>query len=71
MPNEPFRVDTRGMRCPWPALRAARTLRDHLEIQLLADDPNAPAELRSLALEKGWMLKEEVTGQEISFHISR
>lgn len=59
------------MRCPWPALRAARMLREHEEILLLADDPAAPAELRSLAQEKGWMLTELAAGEGMSFHISR
>jgi tRNA 2-thiouridine synthesizing protein A len=71
MASDPFRVDTRGMRCPWPALRAARMLRDHSEILLLADDPIAPGELRSLAREKGWTLMEKMTGEGISFYISR
>lgn len=71
MESEPFRVDARGMRCPWPALRAARMLRDHPQILLLTDDPIAPGELRSLAQEKGWALTEKMAGEEISFHISR
>lgn len=71
MENEPFRVDARGMRCPWPALRAARMLRDHSKILLLADDPIAPGELRSLVQEKGWTMTEVRAGDEIVFHISR
>lgn len=59
------------MRCPWPALRAARMLREHAEILILADDPIAPGELRSLAEQRGWTLSELETDNGISFHISR
>jgi tRNA 2-thiouridine synthesizing protein A len=46
-------VDARGMRCPWPALRAARALRDHAEVEVIADDPAAARELAALARERG------------------
>lgn len=46
-------VDARGMRCPWPALRAARALRDSDSLDILADDPVAPRELAALAGELG------------------
>jgi tRNA 2-thiouridine synthesizing protein A len=45
-------IDARGMRCPWPAIRAARALRDlapGTEITVLADDPAAARELEQLA----------------------
>src|SRR3546814_963989 len=63
MENKALRVDVRGMRCPWPVLRAARMLRDHTEILILADDPAAPGELRSFAQERGWRLAEERIGE--------
>jgi tRNA 2-thiouridine synthesizing protein A len=46
-----IRVDARGMRCPWPAIRTARALRDHKgeEIEIWADDPAAARELALLA----------------------
>ncbi|MES2754938.1 MAG: sulfurtransferase TusA family protein [Pseudomonadota bacterium] len=43
-------IDARGMRCPWPALRAARALREHGIADILTDDPIAPAELAALAV---------------------
>lgn len=42
-------VDARGLKCPWPALRAARALREAAAIELLADDPAAPRELAAMA----------------------
>lgn len=45
-------IDARGLRCPWPALRLARALRqgEHPEpFEVLADDPNAEREMRAVA----------------------
>ncbi|MBB6427613.1 sulfurtransferase TusA family protein [Sphingopyxis sp. JAI128] len=47
-------VDARGMRCPWPALRLARAMRDATEVVLIADDPQAGREVAALAAEHGW-----------------
>lgn len=47
-------VNARGMKCPWPALRAARALRDAPAIVIEADDPIAESELRALAMARGW-----------------
>ena len=52
-------LDMRGMRCPWPALRVARALRqagvDEVVI-VVADDPAAPDEIAAVAIERGWRL---------------
>ncbi len=54
MDDTPLLIDARGMRCPWPAIRAARALRDHPgAIDIIADDPAAPTELASLAAAAG------------------
>ena len=45
-----IRIDARGMRCPWPAVRLARALRDGARrVEVLADDPQAPTELAAVA----------------------
>ena len=43
-------VDARGMRCPWPAIRMAKALREHPDavVEIVADDPAAEGELRSV-----------------------
>lgn len=44
------RIDARGLRCPWPTLRAGRALRTAREpIEIEADDPAAQRELNALA----------------------
>ncbi len=50
-------VDGRGLRCPWPALRLARAMREggvHATVRIVADDPAAPREIAALAAERGW-----------------
>lgn len=56
-------VDARGMRCPWPALRLARAMRDVPEVLLIADDPNAAREVAALAAEQGWAVTPESGGE--------
>lgn len=51
----PIRVDARGMRCPWPVIRLARSFRDGAEsVLILADDPIAPGEIAAAAAQQGW-----------------
>ena len=51
----PLRLDARGMRCPWPALRLARAMREQGgPVLILADDPIAPGEIAALAAIRGW-----------------
>ncbi|WP_120218561.1 sulfurtransferase TusA family protein [Sphingopyxis sp. FD7] len=52
-------VDARGMRCPWPALRLARAMREAEAVLLIADDPNAGREIAALAAEHGWAVADE------------
>ncbi|SNS51757.1 tRNA 2-thiouridine synthesizing protein A [Sphingomonas laterariae] len=55
-------VDARGMRCPWPALRLAKAVREAgagASVRVLADDPAAPREIAALAGQHGWRIEEE------------
>ncbi|MBA3939885.1 MAG: sulfurtransferase TusA family protein [Sphingopyxis sp.] len=52
-------VDARGMRCPWPALRLAKAMRDARDVLLIADDPQAGREVAALAGEHGWHLEDD------------
>lgn len=54
MADDPVAVNARGMKCPWPALRAARAMREARAIVIEADDPIAPAELAALAQQNQW-----------------
>lgn len=53
-PDDAPVVDTRGLRCPWPTLRAARAMRRMTRFVVIADDPKAESELAALATAQGW-----------------
>jgi tRNA 2-thiouridine synthesizing protein A len=57
-------VDARGLRCPLPALRLARAVREGGagRYHLLADDPAAKADIPALCAERGWRLREAAAG---------
>jgi len=58
------------MRCPWPALRAAKAMREADRVMIWADDPNAPSELAALA-SGGWRLTDLADPQGPCFLIER
>jgi tRNA 2-thiouridine synthesizing protein A len=64
-------IDARGMRCPWPAIRLARALREHPgePIEILADDPNAERELTQLATAAGASIRSIVSGVFQGFRV--
>lgn len=51
-------VDARGLKCPLPALRLARAVRERGpgRFRLLADDPAARTDIPALCAERGWTL---------------
>ncbi|PZU58422.1 MAG: redox protein [Sphingobium sp.] len=71
MKNDPVRIDARGMRCPWPALRAARAMREAGAVTVLADDPAAAKELEALALSAGWRFSREAGEGAACFALER
>ncbi|PZT92915.1 sulfurtransferase TusA family protein [Sphingomonas hankookensis] len=57
------------MRCPWPAIRLARALRDGAQmVEIAADDPRAAGELASAATAVGARL--DVVGEGV-FRVAR
>ncbi len=48
-------IDARGLKCPWPAIRLAKAMRDGPagDYLILADDPAAPGEIERVALATG------------------
>lgn len=59
-PGTPIELDARGLRCPLPALRLARAVREGGPgtYLLLADDPAARRDIPALCAERGWQLLE-------------
>ena len=65
-------IDARGMRCPWPALRLARAMREASDVLLIADDPQAGREVAALASEHGWLIEtDDVTADERRWRVRR
>ncbi|MEH3108301.1 MAG: sulfurtransferase TusA family protein [Sphingomonas fennica] len=60
----PRTIDARGMRCPWPAIRLARALREGGgPVLLLADDPAAGGEAQAVAAAAGWRIDTPASAQ--------
>ncbi|WP_299329257.1 sulfurtransferase TusA family protein [Parasphingopyxis sp.] len=64
-------IDARGLKCPWPALRLARAMRQTDRAVIVADDPIAPAEIASLAGEQGWAVDAIETRIGPGWRVSR
>ncbi len=61
-------IDARGQRCPWPALRLARALREGGgAVLLLADDPAAGTEAQAVAEAHGWRLEPRNSAEYVIF----
>jgi len=50
------RIDTRGLKCPWPVLRAARAMREQGAVLVLSDDRVALTDMPALAAAHGWAI---------------
>ncbi|RVT43998.1 sulfurtransferase TusA family protein [Sphingobium algorifonticola] len=59
------------MRCPWPALRAARAMRTLESVVVLADDPMAAGELAALCAQQGWAFLALDDARSPAFHLTR
>ncbi|MEM8696504.1 MAG: sulfurtransferase TusA family protein [Pseudomonadota bacterium] len=64
-------IDARGLRCPWPALRLARAMRETDRTVIVADDPVAPGEIAALSAEHGWTVEDWETPLGPGWKISR
>jgi tRNA 2-thiouridine synthesizing protein A len=70
------RLELRGLKCPLPALRTARALRDAADecvIEVLADDPLSPLDIAHLCRTEGHSLlaQDEAAGGGWRFRIRR
>jgi tRNA 2-thiouridine synthesizing protein A len=54
-------LDARGLKCPLPVLKARRALKalpEGARLEVLADDPAAPADFRAFSRTAGYSLEE-------------
>jgi len=64
------RIDARGMRCPWPAIRLARALREGAGVvEIIADDPAAATELAAVAKQSEMDISLVNSGSAMVFRI--
>ena len=64
------RIDARGMRCPWPAIRLAKALRGgDAVVEIVADDPAAPRELAAVAKSAGATIARIGVGLPATFRV--
>ncbi len=64
-------VDARGLKCPWPVLRAARAMRECDALVLLADDPVALIDVPALAANHGWSALVDEEEDHYRFGLSK
>jgi tRNA 2-thiouridine synthesizing protein A len=65
------RIDARGMRCPWPAIRLARALREGAGVvEIIADDPAASTELAAVANRSDMDISPVNDGSGMIFRVS-
>jgi len=69
--GNPRRVDTRGLKCPWPVLRAARAMRETDAILLLADDPVALTDVPALAEAHSWAITVREQADHAEYYLHR
>lgn len=67
-----IRIDARGMRCPWPAIRLARALRQNPgeAVEISADDPAAERELGQLAATAGAAFEVVVSDEIRTYRVT-
>ena len=64
-------IDARGLKCPWPVLRAARAMREGDAVDLLADDPVALIDVPALAASHGWEIDVSDCGNFSQFQLRK
>ncbi len=73
--TEAVLIDVRGLKCPLPALKAARRMRQHAagtRFVVLADDPMAAIDIPHLCREDGHRLKKtRRDGATLHFEIEK
>ncbi|WP_022728389.1 sulfurtransferase TusA family protein [Fodinicurvata sediminis] len=72
--NEPLRLDTRGLKCPLPVLRARKAIKDVPEGGLLrveSTDPDSLQDFRAYCESTGHELVEQQEEDELFIHLIR
>lgn len=63
-------IDARGLRCPWPVLRAARAMRLCSRFILVADDAQAWTDVPLVAARHGWACEARREDADLYFTLA-
>lgn len=64
-------LDLRGLKCPEPAIRTGKALRDADEITIIVDDPTAPGNISRGVKNRGYDIEVRKNGKDYYLHIRK
>ena len=64
-------LDLRGLKCPEPAIRTGKALRDADELTVIVDDETAPPNISRGVKNRGYHIDIERKGKDYYLHISK
>jgi len=68
MPEE---LDLRGLKCPEPAIRTGKALRDTKKLTVIVDDETAPQNISRGVKNRGYSIEIERKGKDYYLHITK
>ncbi|UCF08640.1 MAG: sulfurtransferase-like selenium metabolism protein YedF [Thermoplasmata archaeon] len=67
----PETIDARGLKCPEPAIRTGRALKDHDSITVIVDDEDAVKNISRGVEKRGYEVRVERREKDIYLHIDK
>lgn len=64
-------LDLRGLKCPEPAIRTGKALRDNDELVVIVDDETAPQNISRGVKKRGYELEVRQDGKDYYIHIKK
>ena len=64
-------LDLRGLKCPEPAIRTGKALRDANELTVIVDDETAPQNISRGVKNRGYNIEIEKRGKDYYLHIKK
>ena len=65
------KLDLRGLKCPEPAIRTGKALRDADELTIIVDDPTAPGNISRGVKNRGYDIDVRKDGKDYYLHIRK
>jgi TusA-related sulfurtransferase len=64
-------IDARGLKCPEPAIRTGRALKEHDSITVIVDDEAAVQNISRGVIKRGYEVQIERKDRDIYLHINK